>query len=210
MRSEDAPDPLWSRFYLDPGKAASYEQRRTRSWWRRLSWRRELALARGLVAETGARRWLDLACGPGRTLEALPPRAVGVDLSLAMLELGRDRAQGAGAAFVAADAATLPFAAGSFEGVLCLRFLHHLTEPVRRSVLAEARRVATGWLVFSFPTSRTVRALSRRLRGKPLGPRRTVADFARELAESGWTLKRSRMVVPLLSETTLVLAERRG
>lgn len=208
MRSEDAPDPLWSRFYLDPGKAASYEQRRTRSWWRRLSWRRELGLARGLVRETGATRWLDLACGPGRTLEALPPRAVGVDLSFAMLELGRERAARAEASFVAADAARLPFPAARFEGVLCLRFLHHLTDPLRRAVLGEARRVATRWLVASFPTNRTVRALSRRLRGKPLGPRRALADFTRELADSGWVARRARTVVPLLSETTIVLAER--
>src|SRR4051812_2274427 len=87
----------WPSFYRDPAKAASYEERRTRSWWRRLSWRRELALARALVASTraveasepGARvaaRWLDLACGPGRTLAAVPRGAVAVDLSFAMLE----------------------------------------------------------------------------------------------------------------------------
>jgi SAM-dependent methyltransferase len=201
--------PAWPEFYRDPAKAASYEERRTRSWWRRLSWRRELALARGLVASTGAEgRWLDLACGPGRTLSAVPRESVACDLSLAMLELGRERARAVSARLVAADATRLPFASASFGGVLCLRFLHHLTADARRAVLAETHRVARGWLVASFPDVRTLRALSRRLRGKPLGPRRALDDVARELAASGWTARRTAAIVPFLAETTLVLAER--
>jgi ubiquinone/menaquinone biosynthesis C-methylase UbiE len=201
-------DPEWQRFYLDPAKAASYEERRSRSWWRRLSWRRELALARGLVASTGAARWLDLACGPGRTLAAVPRGAIGVDLSFAMLALGRERAAEADASFVAADATRLPFPPGTFEGVLCLRFLHHLDEPTRRQVLAEIRRVSRRWAVVSFPSVRTLRAWSRRLRGKRLGPRRALEDFTRELAANGWRAVRSTSVVPILAETTLVLVER--
>src|SRR5947208_2754713 len=62
--------------------------------------------------------------------------------------------------------------------------------------------------IVGFPGVRTLRALSRGLRGKPLGPRRTLEDFVRELAASGWTLRRATTVAPLLAETTLVLAER--
>jgi SAM-dependent methyltransferase len=209
VATPDDTRPDWPNFYRDPAKAASYEERRTRSWWRRLSWRRELALARALVTTCGAKgRWLDLACGPGRTLSAVPGNAVGVDLSLAMLALGRERARATGARFVAADATRLPFADASFEGVLCLRFLHHLTSEARRAVLGEMRRVGGRWIVVSFPNIRTLRAWSRRLRGKPLGPRRALEDMARELAESGWIVRRSAAIIPFLAETTLVLAER--
>jgi SAM-dependent methyltransferase len=207
--SGETADPEWPEFYRDPAKAASYEERRTRSWWRRLSWAREVALARAFVMTTGARSpWLDLACGPGRTLDALPRGAVGVDLSTAMLALGRARAERAGATLLAADASRLPFPPGAFEGVLSLRFLHHLTEPVRRAVLVEMRRVSRRWIVVSFPSSRTLRALTRRIRGKPLGPRRPIEEVTRELADAGWTVQRAQTIVPVLAETTLVLAER--
>lgn len=205
----ESADPDWPGFYRDPAKAASYEERRTRSWWRRLSWRRELALARALVAETEAPSpWLDVACGPGRTLSALPAGSVASDLSFAMVELARERAGRGDVRLLAADATRLPFGAGTFEGVLSLRFLHHLTETTRRAVLGEMHRVSKRWVIVSFPSSRTIRAVTRRLRGKPLGPRRSIEEFGRELAAAGWTLRRAVTVVPLLAETTLVLAER--
>ncbi len=125
-----------------------------------------------------------------------------------MLTLGRERAVAAEARFVAADATRLPFAAASFEGVLCLRFLHHLDEKTRRSVFTEMRRVSKRWAVVSFPSVRTLRAWSRRLRGKGLGPRRALEDFTRELAANGWRAVRSASVVPFFAETTLVLVEK--
>lgn len=196
-------------FYQDPARAMAYEPHRARSVFRRISWAWEEArVARVLGGAGTGGHWLDLACGPGRTLRLLPPGSVAADISEAMLGLAAGRAAASGAWRVACDAVRLPFADNAFDGVLCLRFLHHLPEGARLAVLAEARRVARRWALVSFPTDRSLRAVMRRLRGRPLGPRRSVSDIAREAEAGGWTTRRVMGIFPPFSETTLALLER--
>lgn len=79
----------------------------------------------------GARRVLDLGCGTGVVLsEMLPrhPQAVGLDLSLDMLKVGR--AQLPEANLVTGDAEALPFRPGCFEAVVVKGCLHHARDHV--------------------------------------------------------------------------------
>jgi ubiquinone/menaquinone biosynthesis C-methylase UbiE len=97
-----------------------------------------LASPRCLVA-------VDLACGPGtytRPLATRVGRAIGADLTPAMVEKARAEAARDGIAnieFVCADIYALPFANQSAGIVSCGYAFHHMTEPLR--ALAEMARV---------------------------------------------------------------------
>jgi SAM-dependent methyltransferase len=86
--------------------------------------------------------WLDVSCGPATFTRALVANSngravVGVDLSRAMLE--RARAAAPDAVLVRADAAALPFASGTFGGVVNLAALD--LYPGAARVIAECARV---------------------------------------------------------------------
>jgi ubiquinone/menaquinone biosynthesis C-methylase UbiE len=97
-----------------------------------------LANARELTA-------IDLACGPGtytRQLAAHVGRAIGADLTPAMVEKARAEAARDGITnveFVCADIYALPFADASAGIVSCGYAFHHMTDPPR--ALAEMARV---------------------------------------------------------------------
>ena len=88
---------------------------------------------------------VDVACGPGTFTRPFAPRvrrAVGVDLTPAMIEKARAEAARAGIAnieFVTGDVYTLPFADSVAGVVACGYAFHHMTEPAR--ALAEMARV---------------------------------------------------------------------
>lgn len=99
--------------------------------------RRRLALATSLVPEG---RVLDVGCGTGRFIGALPQRydAVGVDASEGMLELARRK----GIQVAQAGADSLPFDDRTFDLVTTFAVLHHLIDPeVVRGALGEMARV---------------------------------------------------------------------
>jgi SAM-dependent methyltransferase len=88
--------------------------------------------ARGAVA-------LDLGCGTGTAgngLRKAGVQVVGADLSRPCLEVAARRLD----AVVRADAASLPFASGSFDAIVSRGALHHLADP--HAALAEAHRVS--------------------------------------------------------------------
>lgn len=93
----------------------------------------------------GDERVLDIATGPGYIAEAFAGVArevVGVDLTDAMLAIGKERTKERGVtnvSFRAADAQNLPFENGAFDVVVCRLALHHLMEPLQ--VLREMARV---------------------------------------------------------------------
>lgn len=103
----------------------------------------ERELLAGLPLDTGT-LMLEVGCGEGANLvnvlastDVRPKRVVGIDLferkmtfAAAHVSAGR---------FACADALALPFAAGSFDVVLCRDVLHHLED--REKALAELRRV---------------------------------------------------------------------
>jgi len=93
----------------------------------------------------GDERVLDIATGPGYIAEAFARAArevVGVDLTDAMLAIGKERVKQRGISnvtFRAADAQQLPFENGAFDVVVCRLALHHLQTPT--AVLREMTRV---------------------------------------------------------------------
>jgi ubiquinone/menaquinone biosynthesis C-methylase UbiE len=88
---------------------------------------------------------IDVACGPGtftRPLASRVRRAVGVDLTPAMIEKARAEAARAGITnieFVCGDVYALPFADGVAGVAACGYAFHHMLEPAR--ALAEMARV---------------------------------------------------------------------
>src|SRR5579863_4867826 len=88
---------------------------------------------------------IDLACGPGtftRPLAARVRKAIGADLTPAMVEKARSEAARDGISnieFVCADIYALPFANGAAGIVSCGYAFHHMTDP--RRALAEMARV---------------------------------------------------------------------
>jgi len=93
----------------------------------------------------GDERVLDIATGPGYIAEAFARVArevVGVDLTDAMLAIGKERVKQRGLtniSFRAADAQQLLFENGAFDVVACRLAVHHLQHPI--AVLREMTRV---------------------------------------------------------------------
>lgn len=98
-------------------------------------------------------RLLDVGCGTGAAVRKAAPlveRAVGVDLSPAMIARARELAGGlANAEFEEGDSERLPFEDGAFTAVLCTSSFHHYPDPERAThemarVLGPGGRVAIG------------------------------------------------------------------
>jgi len=91
---------------------------------------------------------LDLCTGTGTLLPHLQAKVgsegqvVGVDFSNGMLKVAREKTQSlANVSLVAADAADLPFAAGTFDAVTCSHAFYELKGDTRDRVLQEIVRV---------------------------------------------------------------------
>lgn len=86
---------------------------------------------------------LDVGCGTGeavREAAATVARAVGLDVSPAMIEQARERAAGlVNVEFVVGSSVRLPFASQSFSAVLCTAAFHHYPDP--EQALGEMARV---------------------------------------------------------------------
>lgn len=115
--------------------------------------RTERTLLSGFPVKPGT-RVLEIGCGEGGNLvnlleTRLGPAAivVGVDLFPSKLRFASSRV--AGAQFVCADAGVLPFAADSFDAVLCRDVLHHLEDPgaATREAWRVCRRGGTVWII---------------------------------------------------------------
>jgi SAM-dependent methyltransferase len=150
-------------------------------------------------------------CWATELLGRLGVRTVSVDLSIEMMRRGRERLTADSrlvfrdeAAFVTARGQSLPFVAGSFEGVLCMNALHHL--PSYAAALREIHRVLKpgGRAVFSEPgTAHAVQALSRfRMREESVIEKSdSLPVIRRQAMEAGFSRMR---VVPLRSSAAYV------
>jgi SAM-dependent methyltransferase len=130
--SEPAPFPDWLTGYgrID---AARYERRRYGSLGRRLNHRfLERALARALRPVAPGGLVLDAPSGTGilhTFLAARGYRVVAADLSKPMIAQSIGRGETIGG--VLADIRRLPFPPGTFDAVVCSRFLMHLPRGAR-------------------------------------------------------------------------------
>ena len=170
-----------------------------------------------LLREHGARRGalvLDAPCGAGRLASVLAElgQVVALDANYPMLE----RASSASPALRAVQGSVLalPFAAGSFEAVVCCRLLHHLRDEreLERAV-GELVRVSRRLVIASFWDAASLPALRVRLGLKqdegPSGRAATArAELARRFASAGAPVIGFRAVLRFVSQQTFLVAER--
>ena len=174
----------------------------------------EFSVACELLGPRPDDRVLDFAagtCWATELLSRLGVRTVSVDLSLEMMRRGRQRLAADSrltfrddAAFVVARGQALPFADGSFDGVLCLNALHH--QPSYAVALREIRRVLKpgGRAVFSEPgTAHAAQPLSAfRMREESVLEKPVSLPAIRRVAmDAGFTRMR---VIPLRSASAYV------
>ena len=118
--------------------------------------RQGLVPLKAALAGRPAAKLLDVGCGTGhflREVKANYPRldVTGLDLSAHYLAIARRELRSwSRARLVVGAAETMPFADGQFDAITCMYLFHELPSGVRRSVVAEIRRVLRpgGMLVF--------------------------------------------------------------
>lgn len=127
--------PQFTRYY-DASLATIFQEQRFR-----------MPLVRALAVQPGE-RVLDIGCGTGTLsllLAAHTPAGLvaGLDIDPAILYVAQHKVvtAGAAAALTQGSAAALPYAGESFECVASSLMFHHLPAPLKRSMLAEVRRV---------------------------------------------------------------------
>jgi ubiquinone/menaquinone biosynthesis C-methylase UbiE len=106
---------------------------------------------------------LEVGCGSGNVLEALPhwTKPVGIDLSSTLVTESRVRLAGRGGMIAQANAEQLPFPTSHFSRIICTEVLEHVQRP--EVVLGEIARVAQpdAIIVISIPNERLIDSLRR-------------------------------------------------
>ena len=159
---------------------------------------------------------LEVGVGPGHILTAVGKRnksalSVGVDISLAMLNQSRRalRTNDVGADLVCGDAVHLPFADGTFEGVVASFMLdlfqkdkipNALREMLR--VLAPGGRIVVASLQFSNPILRSVWMLAHRV-VPGVAKRVQPVDFTEFLEDTGLRILQDEQI-PAAAGTRLL------
>jgi SAM-dependent methyltransferase len=186
--------------------------------------RKWAAIRKALTSTVGVRTILDLPCGTGRFTGALAREGyeiVGSDISREMLvkaaaiDAGtKSGATGVVRGYVQANAEHLPLRDGSFDCVVCIRFMMHVDPATRVRMLREFRRVSRRWLVVDYRHKYTFRYVLTHTFGKlglgraPLA-RVSRQDVEREFRDAGFAIREViRVSTPLLSDKWVVLAER--
>jgi len=207
-------DARWGYREFD---AARYERRRYGGLIRRLNLRLlERALARALTSVPAGALVLDVPCGTGILggfLAARGFRVVGADISPAMLGVAGGRPHAIG--HVRADLELPPWRAGSFAAVVCARFLMHVPPASRPRLLGTLAELAHGPLVATVCHPWTLKSLGRAAR-RMVGahakrsPRLTRTELAAEVDAAGLSLERVIPVLPILSETWVVVMRKQA
>lgn len=141
---------------------------------------------------------VDVGCGSGLLLERLLERdpglrAVGVDVTYDMLKIARERLNGR-ARLVLADAAALPFPAGTFAVATTSSSLHHWPDPtaglaeIARVLAVGGTLVLTDWRLDHLPTR--LRDLVLRLVDPSHRAAASVRQMCGMLAASGYSVER--------------------
>jgi hypothetical protein len=213
-----AADPISGR-YDDPSSAQTYREQQDADGHRNLRLgllaRAEVRQIRSQILASGVRsRVLDLPGGTGKlwpTFAELGVECVSGDLSEYMLNEG-DVVPGVTP--IVMDGRRIPFADGSFDGVVSLRLFHRVSPETRETILGEFSRVAARWLVVSYARSDSLYGVRHRLRSRLArttqwaphpASRSQIRD---ELAAAGFELLAIRPVAGLLSNEVVVRARK--
>jgi ubiquinone/menaquinone biosynthesis C-methylase UbiE len=172
-------------WYQAEDVAEAYDDKRFSQGGRLINDREKRAVMKA-VTPVEDRKVLEIACGTGRFTAMLAERGadiVGLDISAAMLQQGRERAQAAGVAdkleYMRGDAARLPFPDNHFDTVVAMRFFHLMHEPER--FIQEIRRVSREQIFFDTFNSSSARSLY--TWALPMGSRLYSNKEVRELLE---------------------------
>ena len=210
-------DPRLARYMSKEG-AEQYRRKYDRSFLRRLSCRREQALVGRALDDLGADgEVLDVPCGAGRltgTVLERATRAVCADVSPAMLAHARRTLRGPIAAgrvdLARASVGRLPFADDAFDGALCWRLLHHLTERgVRVRALSELGRVSRRGVVASFADAETWKSRIRHVhRPQRHSTALTCEELTQEAQEAGLRVVKTYRLSSLFSHLAAAVLRR--
>ena len=203
--------------YRDPAVAASYDAERFTTRKGRLVDRREQGLVGDAIHRTGVGAGslvLDVPCGTGRLTRSLADAGyavTGIDVSEAMLARAESRMADMPEAgrpkLLVGDAEELPFADATFDVVVSLRLFGHLPPLARSRALREFRRVSRGHVLVAYYHRGTVQGLLRRRRraATPWHPV-SLGELDAELRDAGLRRVHRRFLLPIISETIVVLA----
>jgi ubiquinone/menaquinone biosynthesis C-methylase UbiE len=168
-----------------------YQQQRYRSldqaW---VNWREQRLLAQLLTqCQLAKGTVLDVPCGYSR-LAPLYARlgitALGADVSYDMAHLAAaNHARHGWQRWLCADVLALPFIDSVFDGVLCIRLLHHrYNDAERQRILGELARVSRRFVIISFYRSTLLHAVARHWRGARGRLAMMTLPHLRELAQA--------------------------
>jgi ubiquinone/menaquinone biosynthesis C-methylase UbiE len=183
-----------AEWYQADDVAEEYEDKRFSRGGRLIDEREKAAVLRALSPLDG-KRVLEIACGTGRFTAMLANEGadiVGIDISEAMLQQGREKARRLGVddhlEFTRGDAARLPFPDDHFDTVFAMRFFHLADTPA--SFLAEMARVSKQQVFFDTFNRFSTRSLYNAL--LPMGSRLySETEVYRLLEGAGLQLERS-------------------
>ena len=204
--------------YRDGDVASAYDAERFANRKGRLVDRREQALISAALRQAGVAppaRLADIPCGTGRltaTLARAGFEVAGVDVSEAMIAQAVQRCDDLPAAlrptFVTGDAEAMPFGDRSFDVVVSLRLFGHLPPASRARALSEFRRISRRHVVVAYYLRGSLQNLLRRSRRRELSWHpTTLTEIDKELATAGLRRVGRHFMLPLVSETVVVLAE---
>jgi 2-polyprenyl-3-methyl-5-hydroxy-6-metoxy-1,4-benzoquinol methylase len=159
----------------------------------------------------------DIPCGTGRLAETLLDSGlavVGMDISPSMLDQARLRLERFGPRFQTEvrDARTLQGTPPRFDGVLCARVLMHFPFEEQVEFLRCAAGLTNGRVVFTQGIDSGFHRLRRRAK-RMLGNQAPAAypltrhDLDRLIEASGLRLLRRHWLLPVVSESVVVVAE---
>lgn len=108
----------------------------------------------GLLSNISFRSLLDVGCGDGVLLFKLQNhlgrgKSCGIDIDPIGIEMAKRN--NSSAKFAIASAHDLPFSDNEFDVILCCEVLEHLHPSILPATLAEIRRVAARYCIFSVP-----------------------------------------------------------
>ncbi len=204
--------------YRDAAVAEAYDDERFASRKGRFVDRRERSLIADAIRRSGVSRGaeiLDVPIGTGRLARSLAVEGysvTGIDVSDQMLARAAERLSDMATTetprLVQGDAEALPFPDDSFDLVISLRLLGHLPPPARMRALREFHRVSRGHVIVAYYQRRSIQGLARRRRrrGTPWHPV-SLGEIDAELRDAGLDRVHRRFLLPVISETVVVLAK---
>jgi SAM-dependent methyltransferase len=197
MRISEEPELVLEKpgdYWRAPSIARAYDVRRFHNLKGCLyRWREERIFTLALSGLPAGSIVLDAACGTGRITALLRHngfRAIGCDISHAMLTVARGQLTAAGVAspLVENNVEHLPYRARSFDAVTCAGLLMHLDARTRINALREFARVSRGPLVVQYGCVGTLLHVREQVTGRPAGNVRypvTEAEMRLDFERSG-------------------------